>query len=237
MGRNYKILLCLGLFLGALMVGYFDVYPAFVDSQAKAVDLKQREESNQLLVKQLQKKHLAEAEKTKLESDIQLLHGAVPKSPELDLLVLDLEKICTSCDLDLVGVENPDAEVLKQLSASEEQVQSLVKENGSKLTLGAHSIIKNDNKAAAPAKKADEADKQPALKQLPKTVYVTGSYDNLVKLMRKLENYQRVIGIKNVSIAMTGQSTDVKAAAFEKASRLKVTQPMMSFLMIVYYLP
>jgi Tfp pilus assembly protein PilO len=236
MGRNYKLLLCIGLFVGALMLAYFDVYPAFVESQGKAEDLKQRQASNDVLVKQLQKKHLAEAEKTRLESDIQLLHGAVPKSPELDLLVLDLEKICNSCDLDLVGVENPEPEVLKQLHASEEQMQTLIKENGSKLTLGSHSLAKPDNKNSA-AKKLDEGDKQPALKQLPKTVFVTGSYDNFVKLMRKLENYRRVIGVKNVSIAMAGQTTDIKAPAFDKANKLKVTQPMMSFLMIVYYLP
>jgi Tfp pilus assembly protein PilO len=236
MGRNYKLLLCIGLFVGALLLAYFDVYPTFVEDQAKSEDLKQRQASNDVLVKQLQKKHLAEVEKTRLETDIQLLHGAVPKSPELDLLVLDLEKICNSCDLDLVGVENPEPEVLKQLHASEEQMQSLIKENGSKLTLGSRSLIKPDNKNAS-LKKTDDNDKQPALKQLPKTVFVTGSYENFVKLMRKLENYQRVIGIKNVSIAMAGQTTDIKAPAFDKANKLKVTQPMMSFLMIVYYLP
>jgi Tfp pilus assembly protein PilO len=236
MGRNYKLLLCIGLFVGALMLAYFDVYPAFVESQAKAEDLKQRQASNDVLVKQLQKKHLAETEKARLESDIQLLHGAVPKTPEVDLLVLDLEKICNSCDLDLVGVENPEAEVLKQLHASEEQMQTLIKENGNKLTLGSHPVVKPDNKNTA-VKKTDDTDKQPTLKQLPKTVFVTGSYDNFVKLMRKLENYQRVIGVKNVSIAMAGQNTDIKAPAFDKANKLKVTQPMMSFLMIVYYLP
>jgi Tfp pilus assembly protein PilO len=234
MGRNYKLLLCIGLFVGALMLAYFDVYPAFVESQGKAEDLKQRQASNDVLVKQLQKKHLAEADKARLESDIQLLHGAVPKSPELDLLVLDLEKICNSCELDLVGVENPEADVLKQLNASEEQMQTLIKENGSKLASGSHAVAKPDNKTV---KKVDDNDKQPTVKQLPKTVFVTGSYDNFVKLMRKLENYQRVIGVKNVSIAMAGQTTDIKAPALDKANKLKVTQPMMSFLMIVYYLP
>ena len=56
MGRNYKLLLCVGLFVGAIMLAYFDVYPAFVDMQAKDVDLKQRQASNDLLLKQLGKK-------------------------------------------------------------------------------------------------------------------------------------------------------------------------------------
>ena len=164
----------------------------------------------------------------------------MPKTPEVDLLVLDLEKICGSCDLDLVGVENPDAELLKKLSASDEEMQTLIKDNRNKLAPGINAMVKPATNAVASVaggKKADDASKQPVLKQLPKTVFVTGSYDNFVKLMHKLENYQRVIGIKNVSIAMAGQTSDIKAAAFEKANKLKVSQPMMAFSMIVYYLP
>jgi hypothetical protein len=55
--------------------------------------------------------------------------------------------------------------------------------------------------------------------------------------MRKLENYQRVIGINNVSVALPSADNELKAQAADKANRLKVTQPMMSFVMTIYYLP
>jgi hypothetical protein len=154
----------------------------------------------------------------------------VPRRPELDLLVLDLERLCLSCDLDLVGVENLGSDALLQIKNADEQK---AKESAGLLAIGAKSLPKL---APSPAVKVETID-QTSLRNLPKQVFVTGSYDNFIRLMRKLENYQRVIGINNVSVALPSADNELKAQAADKANRLKVTQPMMSFVMTIYYLP
>ncbi len=232
MRTSYKILLCTVLFLFAAAISCFRVYPAFVEVEQKSADVKQRVDENRDLLKKLQDKKKTQEERNKLETQIQALRGSVPKSPELDLLVLDLEKLCHDCNLDLVGVENPDTEMLSQIKASEGEMQKLSNENAGKLSIGSKSLAKNE---AASAKA--EATVQATLKELPKQVFVTGTYENFIKLLHKLENYQRIIGVSNVSVALPVQISGTRAAAAEKANRLKVNQTMMSFLMTVYYLP
>jgi Tfp pilus assembly protein PilO len=209
------------------------VYPTYREVEQKESDLRSRLSENQELVKKLEARKKTQNERAELESQIQSLRGAVPKDPALDLLVLDLEKLCRDCHLDLVSVERPDSEVLSHIKASEEQMQKMTDENAGKLSIGAKSLATNERNA----KKLPVDTAQTTLKQLPKEVFVTGSYENFIMLMRKLERYQRVIGISDVSIALATQLSEAKAPAAEKANRLKLNQPVMSFLMTVYYLP
>jgi Tfp pilus assembly protein PilO len=230
MRNSYKILLCVSLFVIALTILATKDYPAFSEMQFKAKDVGNSTKENATLLKKLDERQRAEQEKQTLESQIQSLRGSVPKSPELDLLVLDLEKLCQSCDLDLVGVENLGSDALLQIKNANDQK---AKESGGLLAIGSKVLPKP---APIPAAKIDTAD-QTSLKTLPKQVFVTGSYDNFIRLMRKLESYQRVIGINNVSVALPSADNESKAQAADKANRLKITQPMMSFVMTIYYLP
>jgi Tfp pilus assembly protein PilO len=230
MRNSYKILLCVSLFVIALTIAATKDYPAFSEMQLKAKDVGNSTKENATLVKKLDERQRAEREKQTLESQIQSLRGSVPKSPELDLLVLDLEKLCQSCDLDLVGVENLGSDALLQIKNANDQK---AKESAGLLAMGSKTLPKL---VPSPASKVETTD-QTSLKNLPKQVFVTGSYDNFIRLMRKLESYQRVIGINNVSVALPSADNESKAQAADKANRLKVTQPMMSFVMTIYYLP
>jgi Tfp pilus assembly protein PilO len=230
MRNSYKILLCISLFVIALTVVATKDYPAFSEMQVKAKDVDNCNKENATLTKKLDDRQRAQDEKQTLEGQIQSLRGSVPRSPELDLLVLDLERLCQSCDLDLVGVENLGSDALLQIKNADEQK---AKESAGLLAIGAKSLPKL---APSPAVKVETID-QTSLRNLPKQVFVTGSYDNFIRLMRKLENYQRVIGINNVSVALPSADNELKAQAADKANRLKVTQPMMSFVMTIYYLP
>jgi Tfp pilus assembly protein PilO len=230
MRNSYKILLCASMFVIALTVVATKDYPAFSEMQVKAKEIGTSIKENTTLLKKLDERQRAEQEKQTLESQIQSLRGSVPKSPELDLLVLDLEKLCQSCDLDLVGVENLGSDALLQIKNANDQK---TKESAGLLAIGAKALPKL---MPSPGNKVEAPD-QTSLKSLPKQVFVTGSYDNFIRLMHKLESYQRVIGVSNVSVALPSADNESKAQAADKANRLKVTQPMMSFVMTIYYLP
>ena len=229
MRTSYKIFLCVSLFVLALLVLATKVYPAFSELQAKVKENRDAATENASLLKKLDDRTRAQSENQSLESQIQSLRGSVPKSPELDLFVLDLEKLCQSCNLDLVGVENLGADALLQMKKADQP-----KSGEGLLASGSKLLPKLGPSAAG---KADATDQQTSLKTLPKEVYVTGSYDNFIALMRKLESYQRVIGINNVAVCLPSDHSESKAEAEDKAKRLKISQPMMSFVMTIYYLP
>src|ERR1700678_3040341 len=121
MRNSYKILLCISLFVIALTVVATKDYPAFSEMQVKAKDVDNCNKENATLTKKLDDRQRAQDEKQTLEGQIQSLRGSVPRSPELDLLVLDLERLCQSCDLDLVGVENLGSDALLQIKNADEQ--------------------------------------------------------------------------------------------------------------------
>ncbi len=230
MRNSYKILLCVAMVVLGLTVVATQVYPAFCEVQLKAKDVSDSIKENATLLKKLDDRTHAQSDHDKLEAQIQSLRGAVPKNPELDLLVLDLEKLCKTCNLDLIGVENLGSDAVNQIKTANEQ---RAKEAAVSAAADTKALPKP---GVVPPIKIDTTD-QTSLKNLPKQVFVTGSYDNLIRLMGKLENYQRVIGINNVSIALPSSDSEVRAQASEKANRLKINQPVMSFVMTIYYLP
>ncbi|HEY9715603.1 MAG TPA: hypothetical protein V6C72_19170 [Chroococcales cyanobacterium] len=237
MQQRERILIAMLPFLAAGALAYTLVKPALEEDQKQADALKdQKMQLDQLQnkVKQIGK---AQSEQRHLESDIDSLRGSVPKSPELDLLIIDLEKMCSQCGVGLVAVEQPSADVMHQLDISKDELNDVAAtaEQG-KLSLGSKSLpAKNNSQLKANEKAAVE---QSPLKKAITQVFVTGEYAGLVDLMRKLESYERVIGIRNIAVAVPTQSLNVdQNPASDRAQRLKLKQPLMSFIMTLYYLP
>jgi hypothetical protein len=235
---QYK--LALGL-LPFLISGIFvstSLYPNYLEDREKRGEVAAKKLENDTLLSRLGQKGKAESERKGLENQISALRGSVPKSPELDLFMLDLEKMCADSGVDLIAVEPPDAEALKTLDSSEEEVQRLVNESsGQGKLLGSKSLEKKPAVLTNNKTTADQEDKT-ALKKLVKQVYVTGDYDGVVKLMRRLEHYERVTGVKQVCVAMGGEKNDGPTVpAAERGQRMGLNQPVMSFLMTLYYLP
>jgi Tfp pilus assembly protein PilO len=86
--------------------------------------------------------------------------------------------------------------------------------------------------------KPAEAPNPLGLKQVTKRLFVTGEYQDLIAFVKHLETYQRVISLKDLSVAIAASdNTASKNAAAERAQKLKLTKPVMSFLLNVYYLP
>lgn len=211
-------------------------YPAFVEEQERLSDLSVHKEEDAQLTQRLADRKKSEQEKKSLESDIELLRSAVPKSAELDLMIMDLEKFCTDSGVDLIAVETPQASAVK---ASEQEVTDILGTTEGKVTLGSKTL----EKSAAPSGKqtatGSTPEKEIGLKQSIREVYVTGSFNGIVALLKKLESYRRIVGINRVAIAIArdARSGSQDDTASEKARKLKLSEPVMSFLLTLYYLP
>jgi hypothetical protein len=226
-------------FIGAVALGTGAVLPAYQEDQAKRAEVAEKKQQNDVLVIKLRDRKNIQNERKNLESDISNLRSAVPKTAELDLFMIDLEKMCAQSGVDLIAVETPEAETLRNLDASEQEMNSLLDITTPKGTKPPPAKPPTTT-AATTSGTTEQKDKNPtAMKQLFKEVYVTSDYDGLIKLMHKLETYQRVTGVKQVTVTMPTEGTEggENITAAERGKKLGLHQPVMSFIMTLYYLP
>ena len=238
-----KILLIILTFVLALFVGYYFAYPSFLEEQGQAQEIKNSSEELALLSAKLNK-HAEEEKRTlSLKGQIEFLRNAVPKDPELDLLVLDLEKMCAKSDVDLVSVEAPEQEALQKLTSSSQDVKEVLNANQGKsigakslkLSMGETNEANSNNQKNVANKDEDQSN---GLKESIKQVYITGTFQAMLDFLDQLEKYERVVGISQLSIGIPEKESGVHASkASAKANKLSLEQPLMCFLLRVYYLP
>ena len=236
MKTHYKIAISAIPFLLAGLVLSALTYPNFLEDQEKSRELSVKEEQYKQLQVKLQQRIKAEQEKKILETDIETLRGAVPKSPELDLMLIDLEKMCEDSKIILLSVETPTQESMRQISSSEDEIKELIGERDGKIGLGTKALQKSGTTAGA---KVEESPTDTGLKRLIKQVYVSGDYNGMVGLMKRLESYQRTVAVEEISIAIKSPAGNEgeRTPASEHAQKLGLSKPVMAFLMTLYYLP
>ncbi len=236
MKKQYKIAVSSIPFLLAGLILSSLTYPKFLEGRDKSVELVQKEDQYKQLQAKLQQRIKAEQEKRSLETDIETLRGAVPKSPELDLAMIDLEKMCSDSNVNLIAVETPTQESMRQISSSDDEIKELIGEREGKVGLGTRTLQKSGTTNGA---KVEENPSDTGLKRLIKQVYVSGDYNGMVGLMKRLEAYQRTVGVEEISIAIKPQAGNEgeHTPASERAQKLGLSKPVMAFLMTLYYLP
>jgi len=207
------------------------VYPAITEETEKNTDLAQHRLQKEQLDEKLKDRQKVEREKQALVADIASLRNAVPKAVNIDLLLIDLERLASQANVDLIGFENPGTEEVKE--SHQEMVEMLEDLKGKH----AKPKDKPDKTPPTTAKPADIGSEL-GLRQIDKEVYVTGSYAAMVQFIRNIESYERVMGVSHVIIAAPKKdSKGEQDKASDRAKKLKLNQPVMSFLLSVYYLP
>ncbi len=238
MKKQYKIAISVIPFLLAAAVLSGLTYPKILVDKEKSAELSQKDQQYQQLLAKLQQRVKAEQEKKTLETDIETLRGAVPKSPELDLAMIDLEKMCSDSSIHLLAVETPTQESMHKIATSEDEIKELIGEG--KVGLGTRTLQQSTTPATTNGGKAETGAADSGLKRLIKQVYVTGDYNGMVGLMKRLEGYQRTVGVEEISIAIStkGSSDNTEhTPASERAQKLGLSKPVMAFLLTLYYLP
>jgi Tfp pilus assembly protein PilO len=251
MDIKIKALLAIAPFAIAGTVGGTMAYPAYQDYSAKQTTLEEKKHEEEELQTKLAGKAKLLNEKKEMEAALEKLRGSIPKKPDLELLNIDLEKMCTESGMDLVSFKEADKEQLKSLgeedpSAGKTSAQLLKdKIKGTAKTATAASANGGEGSAGS-GKKGASATPDTGLSKVVASVKCIGDYAGLMDLVRKMETYQRVITIselktgvpkkvaadknKKVELPDDGSLSDTEEAGDYR--RLNV-----SFLVTTYYLP
>jgi len=219
-------------------------YPAYTDSDREHNELNAKRKEFQAISLKVNERDRLDSLKRGLEGDINSLRNAVPKAPYVDLLMLDLERMASESNVQILAMELPAKENgkdssdgdLEDLTAKDKEGKPMVKpaflHPG---TTGSGISTTSSGTGGKPG----EAPNPLGLKQVSKRLFISGDYQNLIAFVKHLETYQRVISLKDLSVAIASgiDSAATKTAAGERAQKLKLDRPVMSFLLNVYYLP
>ena len=211
-------------------------WPAYLDSEREHADLTTKKKEYQEITLKAAERDRLDNLKRSLEGDINSLRNAVPKAPYLDLLVLDLERMASESKVNILALEQPEKASGNTETNDLEELMKPSKGAGQAKVLPP--IKPFGAGAAATNGKVVEAPNPLGLKQVTKRLFITGEYQDLITFVKHLETYQRVISLKDLSVAIAASdNTQSKNAAGERAQKLKSAKPVMSFLLNVYYLP
>jgi hypothetical protein len=204
-----KALICFMLVAGAGYVGFAMAMPAVQMSNEKqeAVDAKKQEHDD--LQSKLRAFSKLTREKKELEGKIDALRGAVPKSPDLEILNLDLEKMCLDSGLEILAFKEASKEQKDKAGLAEAESPDAAGTNFSKGKQALANRVKGamapltgagaPGKPGAPgAKDQPAADPDAGLAKITMQVRVYGDYLGVLALMKKLETYQRVVAIQQI---------------------------------------
>lgn len=239
MSRSTMILLCGFPYVATLflLIGY--IHPAFDDASRLNGELTTLNNELQRLSQKIKEKEVLLEQKRKLDKDILRLRASVPPTPDLDILLIDMERLSHESGTDLIAVEPP-ADAKKE--KGENLMDSIIAEVGGRMIPQAAKKPASPRSPQQPAVKQDEKSsvQDPfGIKHVERRVYVSGEYNQLAGFLKRLEAYQRIVGIHGLVVAMPEDSEKdiMKTLASEKGRSLDLTHPVMTFVMSVYYLP
>lgn len=225
--------------LGAILIGSSLIQPAMEEAGLKSTELESVKQEYDILEIKLTQKHKLLAKRKQIHSEIAQLRTYVPDKPDLDLLIIDLEKICSTNQVSLLGIE--EYEESKANQKKENLMASLVNEVGGKMPLAKPQILsraKKKNNQVSAKNKTEEKDPL-GLKHITRRIYISGDYSGLTGVLRNLESYQRIVGIRDLTIALPeeqGKETQ-KTLASKRGKELGLKKPVMTFLLHIYFLP
>jgi len=219
------------------------VQPKLTESGQLGEQIKTRTaQLNQLKTKIKAREKLLATQK-QLSAELAELRQALPREPEVDLLLLDMEKMNENAGSDFVGLELPEENFKKKGSAN--FVDSLIAEVEDRIPEGPMKDKAKLVKKPPPKPKQkpdgnkDEKENELGLKRLIRRVFVSGKYESLNLFLKQMKAYKRVVGVKELIVAQPADEDKevIKTLASDKGKELDLSKPIMTFLMEIYYLP
>jgi Tfp pilus assembly protein PilO len=205
-----KAVLCIVPFIVAGCIGGFLAYPAYSDYASKTQQVESKKSEQSDLTAKLKENKKLKAEKDQLDNDIEALRGAVPRKPQIEILNMDLEKMCNEAGVDLVSFAAPEKESLKKLGLDDSKKDTTATTpKGKKGAAGAAGAA-----AAAAASAASAATKldisEVGLSRVSMQVKCLGDYSSIQKLIKDLETYKRVVALSQfkVYVPRSGKSAE-----------------------------
>jgi type IV pilus assembly protein PilO len=129
-------------------------------------------------------------EVTEMENKLGIFDLQVPERKELEIMLVDIEKFATDSGDKILG-----------LNASPEKIVEITDPTKDKDDTSVKSSDKKEKKTqkTKSRKKKDKKDQGPIiLQEIPLEINVLGYYPQIVRFIKKLENYERKIVIESV---------------------------------------
>lgn len=189
----------------AAYVGFSMLQPAIDDANSKESQASEKQAENDKLEGELKGSNKVKQKFTQLTQDIEALRQSVPKAPDMDLLAIDLEKMCKDAGMNMVAFlpdkERDDAaKAAADKERNEDKSAEAVKKKQDRLKnmlKGGPGSEGGDAAAAAGPMKAPAE-----LSTSFKRFVVTGDYIGLQKLTHEMETYQRVLKIDDIAFRL-----------------------------------
>jgi Tfp pilus assembly protein PilO len=252
MDIKIKIVAAIAPFAIAATVGSTMAYPAYTDYTTKQATVEEKKHEEEELQGKLAGKSKLLSEKKLMEESLEKLRSSIPKKPELELLNIDMEKMCREAGMDMVTFKEADKEQLKAAGMEEDPSSQLTsaqllknKIKGQAKTATAASVNGGQGSTATGAAAAS-ATPDTGLSHVTIAVKCIGDYASLMDLVRKMETYQRVIGIAELktSIPKKANIDKNKKAELPDENGFSETEDQgdfrrlnVQFLLTAYYLP
>jgi Tfp pilus assembly protein PilO len=191
MDIRIKLLLVAFPFIVALYVGISMLQPAMDEAKTKEAAATEKETENESYKTKLAGSSKISQRQVELRQQIEQLRGSVPKEPDNDLLLIDVEKMCKDAGMSLISFTAP-----KEVNGGPaKSVEDAAKKKQDKLK----NMLKGGAAPESNAPDTSSASSGGELEHLSKSIIVSGDYQSLQKLVHELETYQRVVKIDDLS--------------------------------------
>jgi Tfp pilus assembly protein PilO len=257
MDIKIKALLAIAPFGIAVAVGTSLAMPAYNDYIAKSDQVDAKKTEQEQLQAKLSGKAKLQRDKAEIEKAVEGLRGSVPKKPELEILNMDLERMCDESGMDMVAFKEPDKEVLNKAGLDEqpenprEVAKNKIKAAARGAAAAAGTSGPDTGAGASPAAKAAAAKAAAAqpdagLAKVIIQVKCIGDYNGMEQLVKKLETYQRVVAVTQLKATVPKREKVDKekkaelpddGAPTDQDEQGDWKRMNVSFLLTAYYLP
>lgn len=227
-----KVMLAALPFLIAGAIIFCLLIPQINDFNDKNNLLENRKKDERELETKLADSKKVQKQKAELEAAINALRSSVPRSPDTEVLYIDLEKLCMDSGLELLSIGPPGA-------AAKKEEENQAKQAANKLK----AAIKGGGGGGGSSKPKAEPTGEGGLMRNTLELKLFGSYKNLMTLVDKLEHYQRVLAVTEVHMSVPPLSKTGKADYFNEGDIAAGEPPgnpdysHMNLVLTTYYLP
>lgn len=255
MDVKVKGLIAIAPFGIAIAVGTSLAMPAYTEFSDKSAQADERKVQQEELQTKLAGKAKIQREKKDIEDLIEKLRANVPKKPELELMNIDVEKMCDESDVDLISFGTPTKDDLQKAGVDDKMLEEAQKakdklKQGLKAAATAASGGGIQTAPTPPPKPGEKKEESPDAGLLKSWVQVKiiGDYAGIQKLCKKLETYQRTVNITQMkaSVPKREKTIDMKNPKHELPDEAPLTEAEeqgdhrrlnATLLITAYYLP
>jgi len=237
MDIRIKLVLVAFPFIVAAYVGFSMLQPAMEEAKTKEAAVTEKDTENEGYKTKLAGSSKISQRQVELRQQIDQLRNSVPKEPDNDLLLIDVEKMCKDAGMSLISFTSP-----KESGGGTpaKSVEDAAKKKQDKLK----NMLKGGAAPESNAPDTSNAASGGELEHLSKSIVVSGDYQSLQKLVHELETYQRVVKIDDLSFHLprkdTAKGGSIKIEEGVPAEGEDAGDPRLMFITMTitsYYLP